>query len=249
VANEGEFLMDTDTPLVYTRVVIKISGESLGADGPLDPDRMMEFARTITDLHNQSILMLIIMGGGNLFRGNQAQRWHMDRPNADAAGMIATGLNAQLLHGILANLGVPSEIFSCGPCRGIGREYQRDEVKEAFDLGLVTLIAGGIGVSGVSTDMAALSTAIDIGANAVIMSKYGVNGVYDSDPRQNPHAEFLPSITATDALAKSLAIMDMAALGLAREHDKIIHVVGADDPENIKHIIEGKELGSTVLPA
>ncbi|MER7007165.1 hypothetical protein ABT297_29570 [Dactylosporangium sp. NPDC000555] len=230
-------------------MVVKISGESLRGSHPLDRQRMSEVARTLASVYALGVDMSVIVGGGNLFRGTEADSWQMDRPQADVVGMIATGLNCAILEGLLTQLGVSTQTFSRGPCRGIGHEYLREDVCAALDRRRVVILAGGIGQTGVSTDVAAVHAAIDTHADAIVMSKYGVDeGVYDADPRRNPRARFLPKLTASQALAQGLAFMDAAGLAMARDYAKRIFVVPASDMANIRYLIEGKDIGSVVLP-
>jgi uridylate kinase len=227
------------------RVAIKVSGESLGR---LDASRTIEVAKAIASINSMGVGQIVVVGGGNLFRRHQAHEWGIGDYEADEAGMIATGLNVRLLDGVLAAMGVASQIFSRGPCIGIGIPYVRESVCAQLAEGRVVLIAGGMGISGVSTDYPAIHAAIDTGAAAVIMAKHDTDGVYTADPRKDSRAVFLPEISATEALNRQLQVMDPSALTLAREHGKEIHIVNADDPNNIKYVIEGKEIGSVIRP-
>ncbi len=230
----------------YKRVAVKVSGESLGH---VDRRRTTEVAQTIAAIHASGVTQAVIVGGGNLFRASDAPEWGMDSFEADTAGMIATAFNAQLLGGVLAGMGVPTHIFSRGPASSVGTPYNREDVREALDTGHVILAAGGMGIPGISTDVPAVHAAIDMGAEAVIMAKHGVDGVYSADPRQDPNALFLPQLLASEALARRLGVMDAAALDIALKHGVRIHVVSASDPANIRYVIEGKEIGSIILPA
>jgi uridylate kinase len=232
----------------YRRIVLKVSGESLGSSTPHDIDRMTEAAQAIAVARHLGVTVTVIIGGGNIFRGAQAAAWGIERPLADAAGMAATGVNALLLDGILTRLGVPVQIFSRGPCTGIGTPYNREELRSTLMDGRVALLAGGMGVSGFSTDVPAVHAAIDTTADVIIMAKHGVDGVYTADPGHEPNARFIARLTATEALERKLRIMDSSALTLARDHHKYIHVVPADDANSVRHAIEGKEIGSVIDP-
>ena len=229
----------------YKRVAVKVSGESLGL---INRQRTTRVAQTIAAVHASGVTQAVVVGGGNLFRASDGLEWGMDSFEADTAGMIATAFNAQLLQGILAGMSVPTHIFSRGPASSVGTVYNREDVREALDTGHVVLVAGGMGIPGISTDVPAVHAAIDTGAEAVIMAKHGVDGVYSADPRQDPGAVFLPQVMGSEALAQRLAVMDAAALDIALKHGVQIHVISADEPANIRYVIEGKEIGSVILP-
>jgi uridylate kinase len=232
----------------YRRIVVKVSGESLCSRTALDLDRMMDVAQSIAFISSMGVTVTVIVGGGNIFRGARADAWHLERHQADAVGMAATGVNALLLDGILNQIGAATQIFSRGPCTGIGVPYEREELLATLREGHVALLAGGLGISGFSTDVSAVHAAIDTSAEVVIMSKHGIDGVYDADPRSNPDATFLPSLTASDALSKNLQVMDSTALMLALKHQKYIHVVPASESNNVRYAVEGKEMGSLIYP-
>jgi uridylate kinase len=232
----------------YRRIVLKLSGESLGSRTALDLDRMTEAAQAIATVRSLGVAVTVIVGGGNIFRGAQAGAWGMDRPQADAVGMAATGVNALLLDGVLDRIGVPTQIFSRGPCTGIGVPYNREELRATLTEGHVALLAGGMGVSGFSTDVPAVHAAIDTTAEVIVMAKHGVDGVYTADPRHDPGARFIGRLSASDALNRKLRVMDASALTLARDHTKYIHVVPADDPNSVRLAIEGKEIGTVIDP-
>jgi uridylate kinase len=222
----------------YRRIVLKLSGESLGSRTALDLDRMTEAAQAIATVRSLGVAVTVIVGGGNIFRG----------PQADAVGMAATGVNALLLDGVLDRIGVPTQIFSRGPCTGIGVPYNREELRATLTEGHVALLAGGMGVSGFSTDVPAVHAAIDTTAEVIVMAKHGVDGVYTADPRHDPGARFIGRLSASDALNRKLRVMDASALTLARDHTKYIHVVPADDPNSVRLAIEGKEIGTVIDP-
>jgi uridylate kinase len=239
----------TDVETRYRRIVLKVSGESLGSHTALDIDRVTEAAQAIAAVRGLGVTVTVIVGGGNIFRGAQAATWEMERPLADAVGMAATGVNALLLDGVLARLGVPAHIFSRGPCTGIGTPYNREEFRATLNDGQVALLAGGMGVSGFSTDVPAVHAAIDMTAEVILMAKHGVDGVYTADPKHVPDARFMARLSATEALERKLRVMDASALTLARDHGKCIHVVSADDPNSVRLAVEGKEIGSVIDPS
>jgi uridylate kinase len=252
----------------YDRIVVKISGESLAGDSPcepgpcimrhdiehhrrsraLDPGRMHSVAQMIASIRTMGVGVTAVVGGGNIYRGSNAVDWRIERYQADLAGMAATAVNVLLLEGVLNTLGIPTAVFSRGPCVGVGREYAGSApLREAIQEDAVVLVAGGLGVPHISTDVAAVQAAIDTNAPAVIMSKHGVSGVYSAHPSE-PGSYLMPSLAASDALRLGLAVMDSMALRLAIEYGKVIHVIAAKDIDGPRDILEGKDIGSVVSP-
>jgi uridylate kinase len=233
----------------YRRIVLKVSGESLSSPGaPLDSVRFGEVGQSIAELWDMGIATTVVVGGGNIFRGGRAATFNLDRVTADKIGMIATGVNAQLLAGALSTKSVPHQIFSRGAATGIGVPYDTTQLRKLLADGQVAILAGGSGEPGHSTDLPAVQAAIDACADVVVMSKHGIDCVFDADPKETPDARPLAELTVSDALRWNLGVMDSAALALARENGKLIHVVPASDPNSVRYAIEGKQIGSVIYP-
>lgn len=220
--------------LNFDRVVVKVSGESLGA---MEPSILRDAIKPLEELHALGVQIGVVVGGGNLLRGDQAHLWGIVREDLDVAGMLATGINAALIVGTLNSWGVRARMFSRGPCAAAGKAYNRAEVRAAVGAGQVAVLAGGLGVPGISTDVAAMSLAADISAAAVIMSKFGVDGVYDADPRRDPSARILRELDASYALAQDLKVMDREALELAIQHGIAVRVIPADSSSAMREAI------------
>jgi len=236
---------------LYDGIVIKISGESLGEYGLLEPQRFAAVAQMIAAVHSMGVTVTVVVGGGNIFRGALADQWGLEREQADAVGMASTGVNVLLLRGLLRNLGLVPAVFSRGPAEGTGQPYDREHVRTSLQKGAIVLLSGGLGVPGISTDVAAIEAAIDTGAPAVIMSKNGVDGVYTRephDPQGGGDASFIPDLTASEALERNLQVMDATALHRARDHGKLIHVIPAAETYAPRYVLEGKEIGSRIIP-
>jgi uridylate kinase len=234
----------------YERIVLKVSGESLGSpQAPLDPVRFGEVAHSIAELWDMGIAITVVVGGGNFLRGDQAAEYNIDRITADEIGMLGTVANAKLLASTLHNKGVSHQIFSRGKVAGVGILYDAVQMRKLLGAGQIAIVAGGSGEPGHSTDLPAVQAAIDTRADVVVMSKHGIDGVYDADPKETAGAQFLPELTASDALRWSLEVMDSAALVLARDNGKMIHVVAASDLNSIRYAVEGKEIGSVIYPS
>jgi uridylate kinase len=235
---------------LYRRVVFKVSGESLSfGSQPLYRQRFEEVATAIAEVHGMGVDIIVVIGGGNIWRGPDAVGWNMDSAQADTIGMYGTGLNVAVLTPHLQKLGVPTETLTRGSTAGLGPAYDATKLCAALDRSRVVLLPGGMGVSGISTDVAAVAAAIDADADAVIMSKHGVDGVYDRDPKLDRDAAVLiPELNASDALIRKLAVMDATALTMAIAGKTPIHVIPAAEASGLRYVIEGKKFGSKVLP-
>lgn len=229
----------------FGRVVVKVSGESLGAS---DPGAIWEASKALVDAYSMGIDLGLVVGGGNYVRGDLAPAWGIDRSSLDIAGMIATGLNAYALSAVLRASGVPTQVFGRGPCAAIESAYTQTAVQSAIERKVIAIIAGGMGRPGISTDVAAVHLAGDIHADSVIMSKFGIDGVYDADPRQVPSAQRLSSLDATYALKHGLQVMDQEALTLAIEKRIPIRVIPADRKEGLQEVLAGYPIGSIIHP-
>jgi uridylate kinase len=232
----------------YRRVVLKLSGESLGGSTALDSHLLRDAVKDLMEIHELGVSLTVVVGGGNLFRGNVAHLYGLPPDKADEIGMTCTGINAMVLAGMLADLDVRAQVFSRGPCIGFGQPYRASDVRDVLDLGTIAILAGGMGVPGISTDVAAVAAASDMAADAVVMSKFGTDGVYSSDPRRSKNPRFLSCLTASYALEKQLAVMDRKALECAIERSVRVHVVPAAIRSAARQVIEGQEIGSTILP-
>jgi uridylate kinase len=165
----------------YETVVLKLSGEALGGEdsGHLDSSTYASTAVQISEIVD-GIRCTVVMGGGNIFRGRDSTTFGLSSSEGDVAGMLATGVNAILLSGMLAKNGVPSEIFTRGPCSGFGSRWAVDSIRMALSKGTVAIVAGGLRVPGLASDVPAVDVAAQLGAQLVVMSKHDVRGVFFS---------------------------------------------------------------------
>jgi uridylate kinase len=174
--------------MLHDRIVLKISGGSLGGNRLLEPQMFHAVAQMIMNVCSMGVRATVVLGGGNIFRGALSDEWGLSRLQADLVGVAATSVNALLLEGLLQDFGLPTAVYSRGSSIRIDACYQPKNVRASLRRGAVVLLAGGLGISGISTDVAAVDAAIDTAAPAVIMSKHGVDGIYTSDPRDPHHA-------------------------------------------------------------
>jgi uridylate kinase len=232
----------------FKRILLKLSGESLmgDLDYGTDPDRVRAVAQAIKTVHDRGVEIAIVVGGGNIFRGMKAAASGMDRATGDYMGMLATVLNALPLQDALEQMGVVVRLQSALTIAEVAEPYIRRRAMRHLEKGRVVIFAAGTGNPFFTTDTAAALRAVEVHAEAILMAKNGVEGVFDDDPRENPDAKLLTEITHMDALRRGLKVMDATALTLCMENGLPIHVFNMDDERNIDRIVSGERVGTLV---
>jgi uridylate kinase len=236
----------TDTSL--RRVLLKLSGEALMGDqrAGVDMSRVREVARQIAQLRDAGVQVAVVVGGGNFLRGATQAELGMDRATGDYMGMLATILNALPLQDGLEQAGVPARVMSALPVHEVAEPYIRAKALHHLSKDRVIIFAGGTGNPFFTTDTAAALRSLEIGADALLMGKNGVQGIYDRDPRAHEDARFLPEVSYQDALVHGLRVMDAAAFALLAEHRMPIHVFDIDASDAITKIARGERIGTLV---
>ncbi|MBJ7342411.1 MAG: UMP kinase, partial [Solirubrobacteraceae bacterium] len=211
---------------VFRRVLIKLSGESLMGDLDFgtDPNRVNAVAKQIKVVHDRGIEVSIVVGAGNIYRGMSGAAEGMDRATADYMGMLATLLNALPLQDALERVGVHTRVQSAIAVAEVAEPYIRRRAMRHLEKGRVVIFAGGTGNPFFTTDTAAALRATEVRADAILMAKNGVDGVYSADPKKDPDAELIPTITHMEAIQRGLKVMDATALTLCMENGLPIHV-------------------------
>jgi uridylate kinase len=231
----------------FRRVLLKLSGESMMGDREygVDPKTVAAIAREVVEVRRSGIELAIVVGGGNFYRGRAAAADGMDRATADYAGMLATLLNALALQDALEKLSVQTRVQSALAVSEVAEPYIRRRAMRHLEKGRVVLFAAGTGNPFFTTDTAAALRALEIGAEAILMAKNGVQGVYDGDPRTDPDAQFLPEITHLEAIERGLRVMDTTALSLCMDNRVPIHVFELAEG-NIVRVASGERIGTIV---
>jgi len=231
----------------YQRVVLKLSGEFLSAGrGGIDFERTGRLAEELAEARALGCQLALVVGGGNLFRGRDAQSAGLERVRADRIGMAATVLNALALGGVLSARGLPVSVFSATPMAPLALPYSAEAAREALDRGEVVLAAGGIGDPYFSTDSAAALRALELKAGALLKGTK-VDGVYEADPVANPGARRFDAISYDEALARDLRVLDGTALALCRDGDMPLLVFDFSQRGNLVRILKGEALGTRVF--
>jgi len=240
--------VNEDGQPVFKRILLKLSGESLmgSRDYGTDPERLRAVAEQIKAVHDRGVEIAIVPGAGNIYRGIEGAAGGMDRATADYMGMLAIVLNAMQLQDALEKLDVHTRVQSALHVQEVAEPYIRRRAMRHLEKGRVVIFAAGTGNPFFSSDTAAALRAIEVHAEALLMAKNGVEGVYTADPRTDPDAQFIAEITHMEAVERRLRIMDLTALTLCMENNLPIHVFNMDDERNIDRIVSGERVGTLV---
>jgi uridylate kinase len=232
----------------FRRILLKLSGESLmgSLDYGADPERIAAIAEQIHNVAARGVEVAIVVGGGNIYRGLKGAAEGMDRATGDYMGMLATVLNALALQDALEKRGAHTRVQSAITISEVAEPYIRRRAMRHLEKGRIVIFAAGTGNPFFTTDTAAALRALEIHAEAILMAKNAVEGVYDADPRTNPDANFLPEITHHQAIERRLAVMDSTALSLCMDNHLPIYVFNVDDERNIDRIVSGERVGTVV---
>ena len=239
---------DPNGKYAHKRVLLKLSGESLaGEEGfGINAKKLLYLAGQIGLCWGTGIETSVVVGGGNFWRGERYEQQGMDRSTADYAGMLGTIINAVALQDALENENIPTRVLSAMPVPPLGEPYIRRRAIRHMEKGRVAVFAGGTGNPYMSTDTAAALRALEIGADALLMAKNGVDGVYDSDPKQNPNAKMYSRLTHHEALSMRLGALDSTALSLCMDNRMPIIVFNIFQTDNLADILSGNEVGTVI---
>ena len=245
---ESRLIESSARAAVFRRILLKLSGEALlgGQEYGIDPERIDRLAREVKRVQELRVETALVVGGGNIYRGMAAAAAGMDRATGDYAGMLATLLNCLAIQDALERLGVHTRVLSAITVSEVAEPYIRRRAIRHLEKGRVVIFAGGTGNPFFTTDTAAALRALEIGADAILMGKKGVDGVYDGDPRVQPGATFLPALTHREALERGLKVMDATALSLCMDNALPIYVFGLDDEQNIERVARGERVGTII---
>ena len=232
----------------FKRIMLKLSGEALMGklDFGTDPDEVERIARQLGVIRSRGVEVAIVVGAGNIYRGIDGAAQGMDRATGDYMGMMATVLNALTLQDALEKHGQYTRVMSAIDVREVAEPYIRRRAMRHMEKGRIVVFAAGTGNPFFTTDTAAALRALEIHAEAILMAKNGVEGVYDSDPATNPDATFIPELTHRDAIERGLKVMDSTALSLCMDNDLPIYVFNMADERNIDRIVSGEKVGTLV---
>jgi uridylate kinase len=235
----------------FRRVLLKLSGEALMGELPYGTDaaEVERIAAQINATRGRGVEVAVVVGAGNIYRGLEAAAQGMDRATGDYMGMLATVLNALTLQDALEKLGTHTRVMSAIDVKEVAEPYIRRRAMRHLEKGRVVIFAAGTGNPFFTTDTAAALRALEIHAEAILMAKNRVEGVYDADPAAKPDARFIPQISHREAIEQGLRVMDSTALSLCMDNDLPIYVFNMADGRNIDRIVAGERVGTLVSSA
>jgi uridylate kinase len=232
----------------YRRVLLKLSGEVFGgAKGiGVDPDVVQDIAKQIADVARSGVQVAIVVGGGNYFRGAELSQRGMDRSRADYMGMLGTVMNCLALQDFLEKEGVQTRVQTAITMGQVAEPYIPLRAIRHLEKGRVVIFGAGAGMPFFTTDTVSAQRALEIGAEALLLAKSGVDGVYSADPKKDPTATKYDTITYDEVLSKSLAVADAAAFALCRENKLPIVIFDLMENGNIARAVRGEVIGTLV---
>ena len=231
----------------YTRILLKLSGESLMGDKAfgIDNDRLASYASQIKEIQDGGVQVAIVIGGGNIFRGVQAEQGGMDRTHGDYMGMLATMINAMALQAAFEKEGLKSRLQSAIKMEEIAEPFIRRRAIRHLEKGRVVIFGAGTGSPYFTTDSAASLRAVEIGADAVLKGTR-VDGIYSADPEKDSSAKKYSEISFDEVLLKKLNVMDTTAFTLCQENDLPIIVFNMNQAGNLRRLVKGEDIGTVV---
>ncbi|MFS1663165.1 UMP kinase [Streptococcus sp. zg-JUN1979] len=232
----------------YHRILIKLSGEALAGDKGvgIDLPTVQAMAREIAEVHQSGVQIALVIGGGNLWRGEPAAQAGMDRVQADYTGMLGTVMNALVMADSLQQYGVDTRVQTAIPMQNVAEPYIRGRALRHLEKNRIVVFGAGIGSPYFSTDTTAALRAAEIEAEAILMAKNGVDGVYNADPKKDANAIKFDELTHVEVIKRGLKIMDATASTLSMDNDIDLVVFNMNESGNIKRVVFGEQIGTTV---
>ncbi len=233
----------------YERVLLKLSGEVFGGGKVgVDPDVVATIAQEIAEVARSGVQIAVVTGGGNFFRGAELQQRGMDRVRADYMGMLGIVMNCLALQDFLEKLGIETRVQTAITMGQVAEPYVPRRAIRHMEKGRVVIFGAGMGMPFFSTDTVAVQRALESRCEVVIYDKNGVDGLYTADPRKDPTATKLDTLTYDEAISRGINVMDQTAFTLAKENKLSMIVLGMADPGTILRAVQGEKIGTLVSP-
>ncbi len=235
---------------MFKRVLLKLSGEALGdakGNGPIDINKLNSLAKEIKEIYDQKVQLAIVVGAGNIWRGKMGEQMGMERSAADYMGMLATILNALAIQNALESIGVETRVQTSLTISQVAEPYIRRKALSHLTKNRVLILGGGTGNPYFSTDTTAALRAIELEVDAILMAKNGVDGVYSSDPKTDPHAQKYDQISYMEIMSKELKVMDLTAISLCMDNKMKLFVFNMNQNGNIIKAVKGDTSIGTLI--
>ncbi|MEY8662609.1 UMP kinase [Ligilactobacillus faecis] len=232
----------------YKRVVMKLSGEALAGElgQGINPPEIRKVAEEIKEVHDLGVEIAIVVGGGNMWRGESGAQMGMERAQADYIGMLGTVMNALALQDNLESIGVPTRVQTAIEMRQVAEPYIRRKAMRHLEKGRIVIFAAGTGSPYFSTDTTSALRASEINADVILMAKNGVDGIYSADPKKDTSATKYDRLTHMEIINKGLQVMDTTASSLSMDNNIPLVVFNMNERGNIKRVVLGETIGTTV---
>ena len=234
----------------YKRVLLKLSGEALADKNNnmiLENYSLDQVAASIKLMVDKGMEVAVVVGAGNIWRGKLAKQIGIERSTADYMGMLGTIINALALQSAIEKSGIGCRVLSALEIKAVAETYIRRRAIRHLEKGRVVIFAGGTGNPYFTTDTCATLRAMEIEADAILMAKNGVDGVYTADPKVDKNAQFIKTITFDEMLKRELRVMDPTAIALLKDNQIEIRVFDMNEPTNIEKLINGEDIGTTII--
>ena len=233
----------------YQTVILKLSGEALADSGDktiFDQKKLQAIADTVVKAAALGVHIGVVVGAGNIWRGRLAEKVGIEQATGDYMGMLGTIINALALQSAFEEKGLDTRVMSSINVPQVCEPYIRRKAIHHLNNGRVVIFAGGTGNPYFTTDTTATLRAREVGAEAILMAKNGIEGVYDDDPRVNKKAQLLPKLTYREVIERKLGVMDTTAVALIEDSDIKINVFDMENPENIIKVLNGEKIGTVI---
>jgi uridylate kinase len=233
----------------YHRILVKLSGGAIAGDHSwgFDPQALNHIADEVLGLHDMGVQVGVVVGGGNIFRGELGEEWGIERVEADNIGMIATVINSLMLRGVLKARGdVDVRVMTAIPINTVAEPFIRLRAVRHLDHGCIVVLAAGTGNPYVTTDYPAVQRALELRAEALLAAKHGIDGLYTADPRREPSARRYRTVGYDSVIRENLRALDQSAVLLARDHELPIHIFDFDAPGVMLRICQGEDVGTLI---
>jgi uridylate kinase len=233
----------------YHRILVKLSGGAIAGDHSwgFDPQSLNHIVDEVLGLHGLGVQVGIVVGGGNIFRGELGEEWGIERVEADNIGMIATVINSLMLRGVLKARGdVDVRVMTAIPINTVAEPFIRLRAIRHLEHGCIVVLAAGTGNPYVTTDYPAVQRALELRAEALLAAKHGIDGLYTADPRREPSARRYRTVDYDSVIRENLRALDQSAVLLARDHQLPIHIFDFDAPGVMRRICQGEDVGTLI---
>ena len=233
----------------YKRILVKLSGGAIAGTNEwgFDPNSLNHIADQVLDLHRMGVEVGVVVGGGNIFRGDLGETWGIERAEADNIGMLATIINSLMLRGVLqSKTSAEVRVMTAIPINTVAEPFIRLKGLQHLDQGYIVILAAGTGNPYVTTDYPAVQRALELRAEALLSAKNGTDGLYTSDPRRDPLAKRYKTVGYNTVVRQNLRALDQSAVILARDHGLPIHLFDFDAPGAMRRICNGEDVGTLI---